>query len=1019
MITDRILATKNQSIIPPAHITQAHSNERVNGSGGVSGVLTPAACDLTSQHYSECVEKRGLNTQWVDVNCRSATANVATQRLGYAAKSDGIWLEGCNHQSQYKPDKPWKSEGDKKAAKYRSPLGEYDAMLPAHPTDSHYWNNIEALKQRAFSIDGHPCLLLTEGFFKAIAGCSNGIPTIALLGVEMGLTSSSSDLQGKRYLVPTLERYAQAGFGFIIGFDADCATNKAVIEALRKLAHQLKLFKVPVYNVTGLWTVAEGKGMDDYIHNHNGDRFIREVMGKAVDISTWERQFKDSQAEQEKSGGSKDQPPSAQKMALEIAEQYQPTWAFDNQQKTWRVFNGKSWDAVEDDAFARLVYNVIKSKGGEWKVPAYVDNVIRILRWELMVEQWITFDRRRYIAFNNCVLDTETNERLEHSPGFRFTSHLPFDYHPPLLNHKSDPITALAQQCPRIYEYMLRAMDGDSQRVMKLLATINGALKFRFHDLQMFVHLVGKPGTGKGTFSRILEKIVGDANCTASSLTALDEGTEIAAIIGSQLVVFPDERRQVGIEILLKLTGGDRVRYREIYKKPGNSPFYGLLLVLSNNPIFAGDTTGLERRLSLIQFLNPIPRHLRDSKAEQLMDAEIPNLIPIALALSDSHVTSLIKGLGDDEIPAFKQQEWLMKCQTSSIAFVANDHYIQDPQAELSIGDGRRRDDGSEKEMAYGHYRDICEVSGLKPFSLVSYSNVLVDLLTDSLGWEVSKVRTRTGMKIKGLRLRQLGMDDHIPRIDESFTIDPPKLPDDTPPDNRPPGNPSPSTPDPSGEGLMKGCEGLCEGLKPALGKASVGFEGLNGSIDKINQQQCVELQAEVSQHQNIEETPYTPTQPMQGKGFNPSQTHHNPSQPITDPSHPVTLVQPRQAIALEPVQPSNPGVTTTPTAPTPAEVAALMLQCSTWTAMLDLLDCTATKVGKTRAGVFNSALKHISRENGDRQHLVRLLAEHIQQFPRDRWAYNWLPESSRKLKEKAFVLVKGADTNTGNEITD
>ncbi len=302
--------------------------------------------------------------------------------------------------------------------------------------------------------------------------------------------------------------------------------------------------------------MAEGKGMDDYIQNHGKERFKREVMGKAVDISTWERQFKDSQAGQEKSGVKKDQPPSAQVMALKIAEQYQPSWAFDNPQKTWRVFNSKSWDAVEDDAFGRMVYNVIKSKGGEWKVPAYVDNVIRILRWELMVEKWITFDRKRYIAFNNCVLDTQTNELLDHSPGFRFTSILPFDYHPaPALNGKSDPVAALAQQCPRIYSYMLRAMDGDRQRVMKLLAVINGALKFRFHDLQMFVHLVGKPGTGKGTFSRILEKIVGDANCTASSLTALDEGTEIAAIIGSQLVVFPDERRQVGLEILLKLMG--------------------------------------------------------------------------------------------------------------------------------------------------------------------------------------------------------------------------------------------------------------------------------------------------------------------------------------------------------------------------------------------------------------------------------------------------------------------------------
>ncbi len=735
--------------------------------------------------------------------------------------------------------------------------------------------------------------------------------------------------------------------------------------------------------------MAKGKGMDDYIQNHGSDRFKREVMGKVVDIETWEHQFKDSQTEQEKSGGKKDQPPSAQKTALEIAEQYQPEWAFDNSQKLWRVFNGKSWDAVEDDAFGRMVYNVIKSRGGDWKVPAYVDNAIRVLRWELMVEEWITFDRRRYIAFNNFVLDTETNELLHHSPGFRFTSYLPFDYHPaPARNYKSDPIAALAQQCPRIYEYMLRAMDGDSKRVLKLLAVINGALKFRLHDLQMFVHLVGKPGTGKGTFSRILEKIVGDDNCTASSLTALDEGTEIAAIIGSQLVVFPDERRQVGIEILLKLTGGDRVRYREIYKKPGNSPFYGLLLVLSNNPIFAGDTTGLERRLCLMQFLNPIPRHLRDSSAEKLMDAEIPNLIPIALSLDDSQVTSFIKGLGDDEIPAFKQQEWLMKCQTSSIAFHANEWLIREPNAEIAIGDGRRSENGSEKETVYGHYRDCCEISGLKPFSLVGYSNNLIDLLTDSLAWEVSKVRTRTGMKIKGIRLRQPKIDDLIPRIDESFNIDPPLPPDDTPPDNRPQGFPPSSTPDPSGEGQVLGSEGKCEGLKPALVMGGVGFEGLNADIDLNEQQQCVEQLAEVPQHQNIEKTTVNPTQPMQGFGFNPT---HTPLCEGFNPTHEL---------------PSESGADGAKSkTPSPQMLAAQILACQSWVAAVEAMDVVAVAVNKERSIVFKSALKHLSLD--ERQHLVNLLAAHIQQFPRDRWAYSWLPESSRKLKEKALALAQ------------
>ena len=69
---------------------------------------------LNSEHHKECLEKRDLNPEWVSVNCRSFTANEASQRLSYTAQSDGIWLEGCNHQGQYKPDNPWKQKMTRK-----------------------------------------------------------------------------------------------------------------------------------------------------------------------------------------------------------------------------------------------------------------------------------------------------------------------------------------------------------------------------------------------------------------------------------------------------------------------------------------------------------------------------------------------------------------------------------------------------------------------------------------------------------------------------------------------------------------------------------------------------------------------------------------------------------------------------------------------------------------------------------------------------------------------------------------
>lgn len=92
---------------------------------------------------------------------------------------------------------------------------------------------------------------------------------------------------------------------------------------------------------------------------------------------------------------------------------------------------------------------------------------------------------------------------------------------------------------------------------------------------------------------------------------------------------------------------------------------------------------------------------------------------------------------------------------------------------------------------------------------------------------------------------------------------------------------------------------------------------------------------------------------------------------------------------------------------PSPLAVAAQILQCQTWVAAVEAMDAVSAVINKERVVVFNSLLKHLSLEQ--RQHLVRLLAAHIQQFPQDHSAYNWLPNSSRKLKQKAMAQVFGS----------
>jgi putative DNA primase/helicase len=786
---------------------------------------------LNQAHLKEWIEGSGVDEAIASLAIESLSASELNERIKPASpiQTGGWWCSGVNWRTgelmgnrygQAKPDKPHSLGEGKKPAKYLTASGMEPDAIFVPMTDKDYWLNVYSDK----SITRH----WTEGVKKAGAGLSIGLAVIALTGVW----NFGKDGQ----LAPIVKKWAQPGTHHKLLFDSDYLRKPECRAAIIKFARLLLAEGVASVKISS-WD-EEWKGMDDFIVANGGDAF-KDVLANAQTIQRWEKQFS-KQSEKK----SKNKPPSPRRLGIEIAEEYQPLWAFHNEQKVWRIYNGKYWEDIEDEAFHQEVFNVIEARGIEWETPVYIDNTIRVLKDKLLIKKWVAFDRTRYIAFNNKVLDTQTGELLEHKSGYRFTSCLPYDYSV-FRDASQDTIALLHQHCPNLYEFMMRAMDGDAKRVLKLLAIVNGALKFRFFDLQLFVHLVGKPGTGKGTFARIVEKVVGSANTKNSSLTALSEPTELAALVDKQVVLLPDERRQAGIEEVLKLTGGDKIRYREIYKKPGESYFYGLLMALSNSPIFAGDTTGLERRLCLVQFLNPIPKHLRSSTVEKLYETEISNLISVCLQISDSQVTSSLKGLGESEIPEFKQQEWLMKMQVNSIASWANENLIYDLDTSTPIGDCRKSETYDTKTL-YGNYRDFCEASGVRqPFQLQTFSGALIDLCTDLLEWTVEKKRTKTGLQIKGLRLR-LNWDGSVPRIDESFEAGVDRC--------RP--------------GVDRCRPGVDPGvdLKPLPDKAGVDYVDQNPIVKE--QKNCKIDSDENQKYKKREEEVYTSTPPSQDKGF-------------------------------------------------------------------------------------------------------------------------------------------------------
>ncbi|WP_228042441.1 MULTISPECIES: phage/plasmid primase, P4 family [unclassified Tychonema] len=698
---------------------------------------------LTPEHEAH-IAGRGLLNPWAR-EC-SFSASIAQASLyGISTKSAGILFIGQNGQVQFRPDVREPKRGKKEPPKYLTSVGEFDAFVPPSPDNPLYWE-IEALKREAFYINDVPYILLTEGVFKALAGCSNGIPTISLLGVEQGLTGKARDPENQRFLVPALRKLAEAGFGFIIAFDADAATNPNVRAAEKKLAKQLAKFKVPVRSITGCWEAGpkgEFKGMDDFIQNKGIEEF-RAILTKAKLFDE-----KESDAKGEK----KSKIPSSDAMARQIAEDYRDKLAFNNEVLCWYRYEADApgiWSPETDEFIESIVYKIIESKGIINIPPSYIGATVRFLRCKLIERKWQP--KTGLLPFQNGALEIATSKLHPHSPGYKFTWALP------------RPHSIVATDWGNISQWLDTATGGNLHIKNLLLAYAAATLKGRA-DIQKFLHLIGIGGSGKGTFCRLLISLIGIENTHSSTLDDwCSNRFEAAQAYGKRLLIFPDEDKGTrSLGKFKQLTGGDWLRAEEKGKKPFKFKFEGMVVVASNFPIFGADnSSGMSRRTIAVPFNAAVGRNARRN-LDNDFEPELPAFTNYLLSLDDAWVANTLRGVMD--IPEIGAQFWESKIREDSIAGFLNDKLIFDPLGQVSVGDSP-----SAEGTLYQVYHQYCSDQGHKPQAVKNFSPNLIECASTILGWQIEKAHTKIGKIIKGLRLRTKA-DEHLPTYDYELQL--------------------------------------------------------------------------------------------------------------------------------------------------------------------------------------------------------------------------------------------------------
>ncbi|MBP5973606.1 DUF3854 domain-containing protein [Brasilonema sp. CT11] len=586
--------------------------------------------------------------------------------------------------------------------------------------------------------------LITEGGKKSLSALSQGYVAIALYGCCCGV--KTKDDQGNKvapYLISDLQPFALEDTKWLFALDRDEKQKAkiAVQTGKKRLTQALHLNKCFVDDIE--WKTSQGKGLDD-VMVQGGSSIFDAAYIKA--IQRLERQF--SGHENLKDLPKKTVLPTAGRIAREIAQDYEGKLIWNNEHKTWMVYEMYGhqgiWGMVDEHYVETLFQNILQGWGiVEYATDAYIVNIRKFISRILVTFQWN--ERKEILPFEDGVVDIETGKFEPHSPENRLTWCLPRMYNTPLI---SDWGT--------IRSWLHEAWSDEQDREM-LLCFAAAVIRQRY-DLQKFLYLVGTGGSGKGTYSRLLQAVIGDQNVWSGKIENLSDKNDCAYLVAKPLAIFADQDKVTsGLQLFKNLTGQDNILAKRLYKDSFNFIYTGLSLITANAPALLGAGSWMKRR-ALVVNCNYQPTKERNLDAE--FAPEIAAFTRYLLSIPNEHINRILRDnrpTSGSVTPAF----WEMAQRQDSIAAWLEECVVFEEAAFTSVG--KNKDEWPDKEYIpdlstlFGSYHHLCRTTGLQGKSLTNFAPELEELCQKVLGYKfVHRHRNATGVRgFQGIRLRR------------------------------------------------------------------------------------------------------------------------------------------------------------------------------------------------------------------------------------------------------------------------
>ncbi len=323
--------------------------------------------------------------------------------------------------------------------------------------------------------------------------------------------------------------------------------------------------------------------------------------------------------------------------------------------RTWYRYKENHWEALSGQTLEQYISGYIQESDYRDRIS---NNLIRNVLAALNAKGVCALPDEDYappcristgehlttlLPLKNCILDfsrctTDGVIQIPHSPDLFIPYCLDYDYAP-------------SADCPEFFKYLNGVLPDERDR--EVLQMMAGLLLVPDTGYNVCFILYGQPGTGKSVFLSVLEKMLGERNCSHIPYAKLGERFGLD-VLGEKLANLTDEMGTVG-------DGGDLRRLEEIFKaltggasiqveKKGVDPFTvksiaRLVFTTNNLPHVSDRSDALHQRLRIIPFEQVFRNGKREipNLAEKLTREELPGILNWAvkgyIKLKGEHTT--------------------------------------------------------------------------------------------------------------------------------------------------------------------------------------------------------------------------------------------------------------------------------------------------------------------------------------------------------------------------------------------